>query len=72
MGDDRFKMIRRNSLRNEVDGSFEELEDVEDRSETPPSESESSHQRAALVGDGLAVVPTAVQTAVVRRACGAC
>lgn len=39
MGDtanNRFKMIRRNSLRNEVDGSFEELEDVEDSSDTPP------------------------------------
>lgn len=36
---DRFNMIRRNSLRNEVDGSFEELEDVEDRSESPLSNS---------------------------------
>lgn len=43
MGDaenDRFNMIRRNSLRNEVDGSFEELEEVEDSSETPPTNSE--------------------------------
>ena len=31
---DRFKMIRRNSLRNEVDGSFDELEEFEDRNET--------------------------------------
>lgn len=30
---ERFKMIRRNSLRNEVDGSFEELEEFEDRNE---------------------------------------
>lgn len=37
---DRFNVIRRNSLRNEVDGSFEELEDVEDSSETPPSKRE--------------------------------
>lgn len=43
MGDaenDRFNMIRRNSLRNEVDGSFEELEEVEDSSETPQTNSE--------------------------------
>ena len=31
---ERFKMIRRNSLRNEVDGSFDELEEFEDRNET--------------------------------------
>jgi len=30
---DRFKMIRRNSVRNEVDGSFEEIEEFEDRNE---------------------------------------
>lgn len=30
---ERFKMIRRNSLRHEVDGSFEELEEFEDRNE---------------------------------------
>lgn len=47
---DRFNMIRRNSLRNEVDGSFEELEDVEDSSETPATNdsSELRHLRAAI------------------------
>lgn len=29
--DERFNLIRRNSLRQEVDGSFDELEDFEDR-----------------------------------------
>ena len=53
---ERFNLIRRSSLRNEVDGSFEELEDVEDSSETPPSNSkgELRHRRAALVGGGRA------------------
>ena len=30
---ERFKILRRNSLRNEVDGSFDELEEFEDRNE---------------------------------------
>lgn len=32
--EERFKIIRRNSLRNEVDGFFEELDDFEDRRES--------------------------------------
>lgn len=48
---DRFNVIRRSSLRNEVDGSFDELEDVEDSSEKPPSNREFSHQRL-LVRNG--------------------
>eukprot|EP00752_Nemacystus_decipiens_P003147 g2914.t1 len=49
---DRFNMIRRHSLRNEVDGSFEELEEVEDSSETPPSNREKyllKHQECVLL-----------------------
>eukprot|EP00903_Cladosiphon_okamuranus_P007563 g7337.t1 len=47
---DRFNMIRRHSLRNEVDGSFEELEDVEDSSETPPSNQYLlTHQECVLL-----------------------
>lgn len=42
MDEERFKIIRRNSLRNEVDGSFEELEAYEDRNEAP---SESNQRR---------------------------
>lgn len=40
-GSDRFKMIRRNTLRNEVDGSFEELEEFEDREQATPKGEES-------------------------------
>lgn len=36
---ERFKIVRRNSLRNEVDGSFEDLEDFEDRNEAPAGNS---------------------------------
>lgn len=43
MDSERFKMIRRNSLRNEVDGSFEELEEFEDRNEA----TSESHERQA-------------------------
>lgn len=33
MDNERFKILRRNSLRNEVDGTFDELEEFEDRGE---------------------------------------
>lgn len=36
---DRFKIVRRNSLRNEVDGCFEDLEEFEDRNEPPATNS---------------------------------
>lgn len=45
---ERFKMIRRNSLRNEVDGSFDELEEFEDRNETTVND-KVTHQECVLL-----------------------
>ncbi|CAM9167458.1 unnamed protein product [Pylaiella littoralis] len=47
---ERFKIVRRNSLRNEVDGSFEDLEDFEDRNEAPAGNSNwVTHQECVLL-----------------------
>ncbi|CAM9227382.1 unnamed protein product [Scytosiphon promiscuus] len=47
-GSDRFKMIRRNTLRNEVDGSFDELEEFEDREQASPK-GQVTHQECILL-----------------------
>lgn len=62
MNNESFKILRRNSLRNEVDGTFDELEEFEDRNEASPGEFTPSSRISIVISRVVQIILGSIST----------